>query len=78
MTLGERRVGLNFNPSKPGTVDVLKEKAAELIDLIEQISDGSNAKPQCRRWKAIAQTEIETGAMYAVKAATAGQEPEAE
>ena len=78
MTLGERRVGLNFNPSKTGTVDVLKEKAAELIDLIEQIPDGSNANPQCLRWKAIAQTEIETGAMYAVKAATAGQEPEAE
>ena len=73
-TLGEARVIVGFNPSADDVVDSIKRKAAELIDMVETLPDGSNASVQCRRWKSIAQTEIETGAMYAVKAATAGQD----
>lgn len=72
MTKGEYRVGVSFNPSKNATVDVIKAKAAELIDLIEDIpSDrGSELGNEAGRLKALAQTEIESAAMWAVKAAT--------
>ena len=56
-------------------MDVLKHDAARLIDKINEIPSGNG---QCGRWKAEAITLIETGAMFAVKAATAGQEPEAD
>ena len=75
MTLGEKRVVTKFNPSNTEGVDVLKHNAALLIDQINGIPAGNS---QCGRWKAEAMTLIETGVMFAVKAATAGQEPEAE
>ena len=75
MTLGERRVVLKSNPSYTSKVDGIKHNSAKLIDQIAAIPDGNS---QCGRWKAEAQTLIETGAMFAVKAATAGQEPETE
>ena len=56
-------------------VDTIKSRAAELINLV---NDLPAVNSQTGRWKAEAMTEFETGAMYAVKAATAGQEPERE
>lgn len=77
MTKGEFRVGISFNPSSNPLVDEIKRKAAELIDLIETIElhAVSNAHETMReqeraRLKALAQTAIEDGAMWAVKAAT--------
>lgn len=75
MTKGEFRVGTNFNPSKKGLVDEIKQKAAELIDLIETIpgSEGSinhTLGLEVARLKALAQTEVESAAHWAVKAAT--------
>ena len=69
-TLGEIRVCHTFNPSNLDTVASLKNAAATLIDQINAIPNGND---QAGRWKATAMTEIETGTMYAVKAATAGQ-----
>lgn len=74
MTKGEYRVGINFNPSKDDNVGLIKQAAAALIDLIEtvQASDPTDTV-QCvevLRLKALAQTAIEEGAMWAVKAAT--------
>lgn len=73
-TLGQRRVRLNFNPSKIDTVHEIKVKAAELIDLIDGIQPleadlGANAS-DFHRCKAKAMTDVETAAMFAVKAAT--------
>lgn len=78
MTKGEYRVGINFNPSADDTVGRIKSMAAALIDFIESIpsdrtSEGGNERG---RLKALAQTAIEDGAMWAVKAATK-QEPSA-
>lgn len=72
MTKGEYRVGTNFNPSASGMVDQIKSRAAELIDLIDSIpSDRETERGnEAGRLKAIAQTEIESAAMWAVKAAT--------
>ena len=67
MTKGGYRVGINFNPSNDSIVDQIKQKAADLIDLIETIPADTADRP---RLKALAQTAIEEAAMWAVKAAT--------
>lgn len=86
MTKGEYRVGINFNPSNDDTVGRIKRLAADLIDLIEgitlpelldEMSDDEWAKgmehwSEVSRLKSLAQTNIEDGAMWAVKAATKG------
>ena len=68
MTKGEHRVGVSFNPSGDIWVDEIKVSAAELIDLIEDIPDLE--MDERKRLKALAQTEVESAAMWAVKAAT--------
>ena len=74
MTKGEYRVGYKFNPSNSSMVEEIKLRAADLIDLIEGIPQhpllGCDA--EIMRLKALAQTAIEEGAMWAVKAATKG------
>lgn len=74
MTKGEYRVGVNFNPSGDDMVGQIKRKAADLIDLIEALPTALIADEmhhrEVVRLKAMAQTDIETAAMHAVKAAT--------
>ncbi|PWE50072.1 hypothetical protein DEM26_08970 [Thioclava sp. NG1] len=69
---GQYRVGISFNPSSDTAVDRIKGLAAELIDLVEQIpSDRETAQGnEAGRLKALAQSAIEEGAMWAVKAQT--------
>ena len=68
-TLGQKRVKAEFNPDKNELVDQLKNKSDELIDLIEQVRGDGKAmiSGEKARLIAIAQTEIETACMYAVK-----------
>jgi hypothetical protein len=72
-TKGEYRVGINFNPSNDDMVAKIKRAAADLIDLIETIP-GAEMRDlrgsEVGRLKALAQTDIESAAMWAVKAAT--------
>jgi len=84
MTKGEYRVGIDFNPSGDDLVGKIKRAAADLIDLIEtiQMVDPDTApglqkdaavyrrSVEIVRLKSLAQTEIESAAMWAVKAAT--------
>jgi len=71
-TKGDYRVGINFNPSNDDMVGNIKRAAADLIDLIESItaSNGGDQYNEVTRLKALAQTDIESAAMWAVKAAT--------
>jgi tRNA G18 (ribose-2'-O)-methylase SpoU len=69
MTKGEYRVGISFNPSNEDTVASIKRAAADLIDLIDGIDDQANLG-EVIRLKSLAQTEVESAAMWAVKAAT--------
>jgi hypothetical protein len=80
MTRGEYRVGINFNPSADDTVGRIKSMAAALIDFIDGIPVlGAETEEQLvrsaevARLKALAMTEIESAAMWAVKAATKGE-----
>lgn len=72
LTKGEYRVGKDFNPSGDDMVAAIKSVAADFIDLVEGIeSDRETPVGNERgRLKALAQTEIESAAMWAVKAAT--------
>jgi hypothetical protein len=73
-TLGQKRVKAEFNPAKDGAVDKIKNKAAELIDLLEEqrgnkvIGEEEVAvSGEKHRIISLAQTNVETAAMYGVK-----------
>jgi hypothetical protein len=62
-TLGEQRVQRNFNPTANPIIENLKQRYAEMIDTLEAMkADGKD--PRCI---SLAQTELETSCMYAVK-----------
>ena len=63
LTLGEKRVQRNFNPTANPIVESLKEKYALLIDELE----GMKVLGKDPRCISIAQTDLETSCMYAVK-----------
>ena len=62
ITLGQKRVQRNFNPSANPQVETLKEAYAKIIDSLEELKNERNI-----REVSIAQTEAETSCMYAVK-----------
>ena len=62
VTLGQKRVQRNFNPTANEVVEDLKQKYADLIDYLETLKNKVNG-----REISIAQTELETSCMYAVK-----------
>jgi len=76
MTLGTDRVRLSFNPGGDSVVDQVKQKTAELIDLVHEMPDVDPAgqmTSETKRLKALAMTAYEEAAMWAVKAATTGK-----
>lgn len=80
-TLGQRRVKAEFNPAKNDLVDQLKNKSALLIDMLESMRNEEASRTYDKtpealqelsgeklRLISLAQTQIETACMYAVKA----------
>ena len=63
-TIGELRIRTDFNPSQTDLVAQIKQKTAELINLCEEL------KVKDGRLASLAQTDYESAAMWAVKAAT--------
>lgn len=71
MTLGEYRVGIDFNPSGNEHVNRLKCAAAEFIDVCAGIrAHGPSIDDEVMRLWALAMTHAEDAAMWAVKAVT--------
>lgn len=68
MTEGEHRVGVSFNPSASLDVDEIKRRVAIMIDDLNVIA--SNRAHPGARCASIAMTELESAAMWAVKAVT--------
>jgi hypothetical protein len=64
-TLGEARVRTEFNVTNNSTIDLIKQKSAELINICETLKEKDG------RLASLAQTAYEEAAMWAVKAATA-------
>ena len=69
LTLGEFRVRARHDD--PDLAAQIKRGGAYLIDLLEELPHSS---PEVIRLKALAQTAIETGVMWGVKAAIPVQE----
>lgn len=84
-TLGEQRVRTDFNPSNHDIVSLIKQKTAELINLVQELHDEESTiqdvkteepqelkrfNPEKPRLIDLASTAFEEGAMWAVKAAT--------
>ena len=67
MTKGEFRLGIAFNPSGSTQVDGVKQITAGLIDEMQPIVDKGGEAGRCA---ALAQTQYEQAAMWAVKAIT--------
>lgn len=72
-TLGESRVRIDFNPAKNSLVDQVKQKSAELINIINGHPPANEENyGESVRLKALAMTAYEEAAMWAVKALTFG------
>lgn len=69
MTYGEKAVGLTFNPGGNEIVATIKQKYAELIDLLEGVR-ATTASDEVKRLSSIAITEAQAAQMWAVKAVT--------
>ena len=70
LTVGEKAVGLSFNPSKEPDVDEIKKLYARIIDLCDVNRVNTNTTPEARRLYSIAITEAQGAQMWAVKAIT--------
>ncbi len=69
LSLGERRVRIDFNTTGSTKVDLIKMASANLIDGLEDLKEGG-ASGEKIRLISLAQTAYEEAAMWAVKAAT--------
>lgn len=71
-SLGEARVRVDFNVTENSVVNELKLLAAQFINTISAIEDGTNRldSKEVIRLKALAMTAVEEAAMWAVKAET--------
>lgn len=71
LSFGEKRIRTEFNPSNDSVVQHIKERAAELLNYInDSVVNCSVDQAELGRLKALAFTHLETAAMFAVKAAT--------
>lgn len=76
LTLGEKRVRRNFNPSASAAVEDLKSLQARFIDYLEAVKKNVLGEmPEAERGElvrliSLAQTHAEDAAMWAVKAVT--------
>jgi hypothetical protein len=73
MSLGEDRVRVKFNPSATDLVDAIKQKSAQLIDMMGAIPVPTENGAETDRLISLARTAYEEAAMWAVKAATTGK-----
>jgi hypothetical protein len=72
-SLGEKRVRVTFNPSAVSAVDNFKQVCAGLIDKCKEVEDDAAGDPEVIRLCRLAMTDFENGAMWIVKALTAGK-----
>ena len=69
LTFGQKAVGLTFNPGGNDNVGLVKQKYAEIIDLLDTLrttAEGSEKK----RMYSVAITDAQASQMWAVKAIT--------
>lgn len=69
LTFGQKAVGITFNPGSNPTVNAIKEKAAEYIDVLNGLRD-LTPNGEIKRQLSVAITEAQASQMWAVKAVT--------
>lgn len=69
LSFGQKAVGITFNPSSHPMVDAIKEKSAELIDLLQTLREATS-NGEVKRQLSVAITEVQTAQMWGVKAVT--------
>ena len=67
-TLGTKRMGAQHDPSKNEVVDQIRNKAANLHDMIDSLLGTDEISGEKRRLVALAQTHLQTAKMFAVEA----------
>lgn len=72
LSFGQKAVGLSFNPSNMPVVDNVKRLSAALIDELNDQREKAKAENngEAIRMYSVAITEVQTGQMWGVKAAT--------
>lgn len=74
LTYGQKAVGIKFNPGELKDVNVIKQKCAELIDMMDDLRKSQNTlkngSSEGQRLCSIAITEMQTAQMWLVKAIT--------
>ena len=69
ITFGERAVGIGFNPGGNVPVDQIKERAAALIDTLNDYRNAAEDR-EVKRMLSVAITEVQTAQMWGVKGVT--------
>lgn len=73
LTFGQKAVGLTFNPSGDDAVTQVKQKFAEIIDVMNDfktVETSNMSTGEHKRLASIAITESQSAQMWAVKALT--------
>jgi hypothetical protein len=70
LTVGEKVVGLTFNPGNNPDVDACKREFAIVIDRMQDLFSQTNQRPEVKRMAEIAIQHAQTAQMWAVKAIT--------
>lgn len=80
LSLGEKRLRINFKDIKPGSVSFLKRHTAQIINVLEDFKNDprNTIDPETARLISTAQTHFENAVMWGVKAVTDGTEYEKE
>lgn len=69
LNFGEKAVGITFNPGGNPSVNAIKEKAAEYINMLNELRE-LTPNGEIKRQLSVAITEAQTSQMWAVKAVT--------
>jgi hypothetical protein len=69
LTFGQKACGVGFNPGQDKGVALIKEKYADIVDLLHDLLIHTD-NGEVKRMLSIAITETQTAQMWAVKAVT--------
>lgn len=69
LSFGEKAVGISFNPSNNTQVEEIKQSCAKVIDYLNNLRNTTD-NPEQKRMYSVAITDIQSGQMWGVKAAT--------
>lgn len=72
LTFGEKAMGVSCNPSNNPEVDRIKQKYAEIADILNDFRNEPNKSlsSDAKRLASVALTELQTSKMWAIAAVT--------